>query len=125
MDIYREKILEEYRHPKNFGRLQKPDASFEANNSVCGDKIGVEIKKGKAENGERKIEDIKFWGEGCAIAISAASMLTEKVKGMGVEEVKRLGYEDIKKMLGIKLSPVRAKCALLPLEVLQKVVSLL
>jgi len=130
MDIYREKILDHYKNPRNFGKLEKPDASYQMSNPLCGDVLGMEIKGRKMENaclrrqGKWKVEEIKFWGEGCAISQASASMLTEKVKGMTIEEIKRLRYEDIKEMLGIELSPARIKCALLPLEVLQKAISL-
>ncbi|MBI4999561.1 iron-sulfur cluster assembly scaffold protein [Candidatus Gottesmanbacteria bacterium] len=124
MDIYRENILDHYKNPRNFGRLDKPDVSYEAGNPLCGDVIGMEIKKRQMADGRWQMVDIKFWGEGCAISQASASMLTEKVKGMALEDIKILRYEDIKKMLGIELSPVRMKCALLPLEVLQKAIAL-
>ncbi len=120
MDIYREQILEHYKNPRNFGHLEKPEAAFETGNPLCGDRIGMEIRiKSKV------VEDIRFWGEGCAISLASASMLTEKIKGQSLEEIKNLNKDDILKMLGIELSPVRLKCALLPLEVLQKTISLL
>lgn len=125
MDIYRENILDHYRNPRNFGRLEDPDATFEMGNPLCGDVIGMEIKVPKLEARSWKLEDIRFWGEGCAISQASASMLTEKVKGIRIEEIKKLSYEDIKEMLGIELSSARIKCALLPLEVLQKAISLL
>ena len=124
MDIYQEQILDHYRNRRNFGHLEKPSASLEMANSLCGDSIGIDIKTTKLESGNWKLETIKFWGDGCAISQATASMLTEKVKGMTVEKIKILKYEDIKKMLGIQLSPARMKCALLPLEVLQKVIKL-
>lgn len=124
MDIYQEQILDHYRNRRNFGHLDKPSASLELTNSLCGDSLGMEIKF-KIQNSKFKvIEDIRFWGEGCAISQATASMLTEKVKGKTFLEIEKLKYEDLKKMLGIELSPARMKCALLPLEVLQKVIKL-
>ena len=67
-----------------------------------------------------KIHDIKFNGQGCAISMASASMLTEKVKGVKVEEVKKMEYKDIEEMLGISLSSARKKCAYLAYEVLKK-----
>lgn len=119
MDIYRENILDHYKNPRNFGRLKNPAASYEAGNPLCGDVIGMEIKVRS-----KIIDDIKFWGEGCAISQASASILTEKVKGKNLEEIKKIGKEGVLKMLGIQLSPVRLKCALLPLEVLQKAITL-
>lgn len=124
MDIYRENILDHYKNPRNFGRLEKPGASYEAGNPLCGDVIGMEIKT-IIHHPSSVIQDIRFWGEGCAISQASASMLTEKVKGKNLEEIKKIGKEEILKMLGIELSPVRLNCALLPLEVLQKTIALL
>ncbi len=120
MDIYREKILAHYKNPQNFGRIKNPDASLEEGNPLCGDKIGMEV-----QIEDKKIKEIAFWGEGCAISQASASLLTEKVKGQSLEETKKLTKDDILNLLGIELSPARLKCALLPLEVLQKVVGLI
>lgn len=116
MDIYRELILDHYKHPRNFGHLDHVDASSEAYNATCGDKIRIEIKL------KDDIEDVRFSGEGCAISQASASMLTEKAKGMRVVDVGKLSFNDIQEMLGTTLTPSRVKCALLPLEVLQKAV---
>jgi nitrogen fixation NifU-like protein len=124
MDIYRENILDHYKNPRNFGRLEKPDASYEEGNPLCGDVIRMEIKGRKMEDGRWKMEEVKFWGEGCAISQASASMLTERVKGESFEKIKDLTKDDVVSMLGIELSPIRIKCALLPLEVLQKAIAL-
>ena len=73
-----------------------------------------------AKNKMRPIEDIRFSGVGCAISIASASLLTEKAAGMEQGEVMKLGVEDILTLLGTTLTPTRVKCALLPLEALQK-----
>ncbi|MEM2549324.1 MAG: iron-sulfur cluster assembly scaffold protein, partial [Nitrososphaerota archaeon] len=65
------------------------------------------------------ISDVKFKGKGCAISQASASKLTEKLIGMRIEDVKDLSRQDILDMLGIELSPVRLKCALLSLKVLK------
>ena len=114
MDLYRDIILDHYKHPRNFGHLDKPDVVMEEGNVTCGDRIVMEIKfKGT-------IEDIRFNGEGCAISQASASMLTEKVKGMNKKQMQKLSRIDIEEMLGTTLTPSRVKCATLPLEVLQK-----
>jgi nitrogen fixation NifU-like protein len=118
MDIYREIILDHYKHPRNFGHLPKPDVKIEEGNVTCGDRIIMEIK---VEEG--KIEDIRFSGEGCAISQASASMLTEKAKGMELTAVEKLDAEYVLSLLGTTLTPSRTKCALLSLEVLQKAVS--
>lgn len=119
-DFYRENILDHYKNPRNFGRMKNPDIFYEEENPFCGDKIGMEIKW-KIENGKWKIvKDVKFYGEGCAISMATASMLTGKVKGKSLQEIKKLKPKDILKLLGVNLTPTRLKCALLPLEVLDK-----
>lgn len=117
-DIYREIILDHFKNPRNFGKLENPSSSFSLYNSACGDKIEIDISLK-----EKKIADIKFRGEGCAISMASASMLTEKVMGKNIPEIKKVNTEDILKMLGITLTPTRLKCALLPLEVLQKAIT--
>lgn len=68
------------------------------------------------------MKDIRFNGEGCAISMASASMLTEKVMRMTMKKIIALNADDIIDMLGTELTPSRTKCALLPLEVLQKAV---
>lgn len=127
-DFYRENILDHYKNPRNFGKLSDSDYSAQVANPLCGDRIGMEIKF-KVQNGHppgkfKVIKEIRFYGEGCAISTAAASMLTEKAKGMEIREVQKLKTADILKLLGIELTPTRLKCALLPLEVLQKALAL-
>lgn len=121
MDLYRDNILDHYKNPRNFGHLEHPDASAEENNPLCGDKISIQIKLQTTNYQLPTISDIKFSGQGCAISMASASMLTEKAKGMKKEDVKKLNTQDILDMLGVELTPTRLKCALLSLEVLQKV----
>lgn len=120
MDIYREIILDNYKYPRNFGRIKNPTVSSGQNNPSCGDDISMDIKiKSKI------IEDIKFYGQGCAISIASASLLTENVLGKNTDEILKMDKKDILKLLGITLTPTRLKCALLPLEVLHKTISLI
>jgi nitrogen fixation NifU-like protein len=121
MDLYRDLILDHYRNPRNFGHLDKPDVAVEDHNVSCGDRMVMEIKfKVKSLKSKAAIEDIRFSGEGCAISQASASMLTEKAKTLAAEKILVLTLEDIVEMLGTTLTPSRVKCALLPLEVLQK-----
>ena len=118
-NLYSENIFYHYRNPKNYGKLNKADLSGEKRNASCGDRIIIQVKL-KAEGTEGKIvEEVKFTGEGCVILIASASMLTERAEGKTISELNKLKMEDITKMLGIKLSYMRLKCALLPLEALQ------
>ncbi|MEO9364947.1 MULTISPECIES: Fe-S cluster assembly sulfur transfer protein SufU [Candidatus Nitrosocaldus] len=112
-DIYREIILDYYRNPRNYGRLERPDVVVRDSNPLCGDEVEMHIR---FEDG--KIKDIRFNGKGCAISQASASMLTEMVMGKSLEEVKALGKQDILEALGLpNLGPARIKCALLSLKV--------
>lgn len=123
MDIYREQILDHYKHPRNFGHLEKPDVTLEEHNVSCGDRITIELK---VKNEKLKVvEDIRFSGEGCAISQASASMLTEKVMGMRVVDAQKLATKDITDMLGTELTPARVKCAVLSLEVLHNALATL
>jgi nitrogen fixation NifU-like protein len=115
-DIYRELILDYYRNPRNFGRLEKFDIDARDTNPLCGDEIEMQIRVGEGQ----KIEEIKFIGKGCAISQASASMLTELAKGKQLDWVKQVAKEDIFKMLGNPdLGPSRVKCALLGMKVLK------
>ena len=114
-EMYQEVILEHYRSPRNFGVLDSPTMRVRDSNPACGDVVEVMINLGK----DKKIEEIKFCGKGCAISQAAASMLTEFLKGKDIKVVKEETKEDVLGMLGIELSRIRLKCALLSLKVVK------
>lgn len=114
-DFYKEYILDHYRNPRNFGHLERADASWEDLNPLCGDTIRIEL----ALDDERRVQDIKFSGRGCAISQASASMLTETVKGMKLEDVAKLPQDTVLENVGIGISPTRMKCAMLGLKVLK------
>jgi nitrogen fixation NifU-like protein len=115
-DMYREVILEHYKHPHNAGTLEHPDISHEDSNPLCGDKIRIDLT---VENGI--ITDVRFQGRGCAISQASASLLTDEIKGKSLDDVRALGKDDVLDLIGIPLdkNPVRIKCALLPLKTLK------
>ena len=116
-DFYRELILDYYRNPRNFGKLDPHDIDAKDMNPLCGDEIEMQIRVSPEKD---KIEEIKFIGKGCAISQASASMLTELAKGKPLEWVKALSREDILKMLGTSdLGPARIKCAMLSVKVLK------
>jgi len=114
-DFYRDYILDHYRNPRNFGTLEKPDATAEDLNPLCGDQIRMDV----AVAADGTVSDVKFSGKGCAISQASASMLTETVKGMKLEDVARLSKETVLENVGIGISPTRMKCAMLGLRVLK------
>jgi len=113
-NLYRERILDHYRHPRNQGALEDADISCELDNPVCGDVVRLDVRLT-----DGRVSEARFSGRGCVISMASASMLTEEILGKTVEELKALREEDVFRMLGITLGPVRAKCGLLPLRVLQ------
>jgi nitrogen fixation NifU-like protein len=115
-DLYRENILDHYKNPRNHGVLESPDAHAEGMNPLCGDETAIYVRFG--EDGDT-IEDIKFSGRGCAISQAATSMLTELVKGKSANQVAVLSKDELLEEVGIPLSPVRIKCALLGLTTLR------
>ncbi|MBI3859968.1 MAG: SUF system NifU family Fe-S cluster assembly protein [Thaumarchaeota archaeon] len=115
-DIYREVVLDYYRNPRNFGKLEHFDISSHDTNPLCGDEVDIQIKVGNGKT----IEEIMFSGRGCAISQASASMLTELAKGKELEWVKQLSKQDILGMLGNpELGPSRIKCALLGMKALK------
>ena len=114
-EMYQKQIMEHFRSPKNKGKLPKAQIVHTDSNPLCSDEIefSVRLEKGRAA-------EAKFDGKGCAIAVSAASMLTERVNHLTTEEMKALTKDDAVKMVGVPLTPVRMKCATLALDVLQK-----
>jgi nitrogen fixation NifU-like protein len=114
-DLYRDEILEHYRQPHNFGTLDAPDATYEGNNPLCGDRITMMLSVDDAGN----VSDVAFSGRGCAISQASASLLTDEIKGRSVAEVETMKNQDILDLLGIEISPARLKCALLSLDTVQ------
>jgi nitrogen fixation NifU-like protein len=114
--LYREVILDHYKNPHNYGSIEDADAHAEGQNPLCGDEVSVSVKF--AADGET-IEAIAFEGRGCAISQAATSMLTDIVKGRTATEVAALPKEELLGEIGIPLTPVRLKCAILGLGVLK------
>ena len=119
MDFYREYILDHYRNPRNYGKLEHPDAHAENNNPLCGDQLAIDLQV----DGDQ-ITAVRFQGRGCAISQAAASMLSEMIEDKTVEEVVQLGKDEVLDALGIPISPARTKCAFLSLRVLHRSLAL-
>ena len=114
-DLYREQILEHYKRPRNFGRLDDYDLEFEDSNPFCGDEQHVFIKL----DGEGRVDSVSFEGKGCAISTAATSMLTDELRGRTRAELLALPKEFVLDLLGIDISATRIKCALLGLKVVK------
>ena len=112
--LYREVILDHYKNPRGHGLLEPSDAHAEGQNPLCGDEVSMSVRfEGDA------IAEVGFEGRGCAISQAATSMLTELVAGRSADEVARMPKEELLEEIGIPLTPVRLKCALLGLGVLK------
>ncbi|MFZ1023625.1 MAG: iron-sulfur cluster assembly scaffold protein [Thermoplasmata archaeon] len=109
-DMYQEIILQHYRSPRNFGRLEHADLAGEESNPLCGDRIRLELQIDGST--PPRITAVGFSGDGCAISVASSSMLTEKLKGISLDDARGLQRDDVLKLVGIPLSPVRVKCAL-------------
>jgi nitrogen fixation NifU-like protein len=112
--LYREVILDHYKNPRGHGVIDGADAEAEGQNPLCGDEVSIAV----SFEGDT-IADVKFQGRGCAISQAATSMLMDMVKGRSAEEVASMSRDELLDEVGIPLTPVRLKCALLGLGVLK------
>jgi len=115
-DMYRQQILDHYKSPRNYGELEDPTFTHVGENPMCGDTIEMDVV---LDDDEETIEAVAFRGDGCAISQASASMLSEKLQGMTVEELQDLDRDDVTDMLGVDISPMRVKCAVLAEKVAQ------
>ncbi|MGC4028141.1 MAG: SUF system NifU family Fe-S cluster assembly protein [Steroidobacteraceae bacterium] len=129
-DLYREVILDHNRHPRNFGRLDPADGHADGHNPLCGDRLAITVR-----NAGDRLQDLRFEGNGCAISMASASLMTEAVKGLSHAEVDALFARmhamltgsaapaaDLGKLAalaGVREFPVRVKCASLCWHTLQ------
>jgi len=114
--LYREVILDHYKNPRGHGVIEGADAEAEGQNPLCGDEVSIYVS---FEPGGDRIDEVKFSGRGCAISQAATSMLMEMVEGRTAAEVAALSKEELLEEIGIPLTPIRLKCALLGLGVLK------
>lgn len=111
MDMYREHLLDHYHNPRGKGLVEDFDVQAEEYNQTCGDRVIVQLQ---IQDGV--VLAMHFDGHGCAISQAAASLLTESLVGKNMSEVEALGLKDIEVLLGTSLTPMRVRCALLPLS---------
>ena len=114
-ELYREQILEHYKRPQNFGRLDEFDLEYEDSNPFCGDEQHVWIRLDDSD----RVAEVAFEGKGCAISTAATSLLTDELVGRTREELLALPKGFVLDLLGIDISATRMKCALLGLKVVK------
>ena len=130
-ELYQEIILDHGKNPRNLRKTENFNKDAKGHNPLCGDKVHIYLKL----NENKKVEDISFEGEGCAISMASASIMTDLVKGKEENDVKEIvndflemikqkdkietkllkDDEKIKLMClsGVKQYPMRVKCATL------------
>ncbi len=128
-DLYRELILDHYRRPRNHGPLREPTHHAEGVNPVCGDEVQLDVRVE-----DDTLRELGFWGQGCSISQSSASMMTERLRGATLREAEEVAGKvramlvegqtpdpslgDLEALEGVAKLPVRVKCALLAWNVL-------
>ncbi len=115
-DMYRQQILDHYKNPRNYGEMDDPTFSHVGENPSCGDTIQVDVK---LADDDETIERVTFSGDGCAISQASASMLSQRLQGMTIDELEAMDTDDVTEMLGVDISPMRIKCAVLARQVAQ------
>jgi len=102
--------MEHFRRPRNQGRLPAPDLTREGSNPLCGDRVRIElaIRDGR-------ITDARFTANACAISVAAASVLTERVRGMATAAARAITDDELCAALGDEIPAARRACAVLPL----------
>jgi nitrogen fixation NifU-like protein len=115
-NLYREVILDHYKNPRGHGVIEDADAEAEGQNPLCGDEVSIYVAFG--DDGET-IDDVRFSGRGCAISQAATSMLMEMTKGRTAQQVAVLDKDELLAEIGVPLTPVRLKCAMLGLTTLK------
>jgi len=129
--LYQKIILDHFKNPRNFGKLAGPATGAHHENPSCGDQLDLQVEIDE----QQRIDKIKFYGRGCAISQSSASMMTELVKGKTVAEVRdaiasfmhmltgegeaKIDLGDLAALAGVKQFPVRVKCATLAWKALE------
>jgi len=114
--MYREIILDHYKNPRGHGTIEHADAEADGQNPLCGDEVSITVAFG--EDGET-VDEVRFSGRGCAISQAATSMLTELAKGRTATDVATMDKDELLDQIGIPLTPVRLKCAMLGLTTLK------
>ena len=115
-NLAQEHIFDRYKNPQHAGEIEHADVRIEGANPVCGDEILITARFEE----EGKCLEIKHKTRACAICTASADLLAEHLLGKTKKEIAAVDVEEVRELLGIPLSPLRLKCALLPLEALKQ-----
>ncbi|MCD6414547.1 MAG: iron-sulfur cluster assembly scaffold protein [Candidatus Diapherotrites archaeon] len=119
--MYTDKVIEHFRNPRNYGKMENPDGFGRVGNPTCGDVMELYIKVEKDNEGNEIIKDVSFLTYGCAAAIATSSVLTGMIKGKELKGALKVKDTDIAKELG-GLPPVKMHCSLLATKALKAAV---
>ena len=119
-DMYQDHILEHYENPYNRMTLEHPTLELRDLNPLCGDEVCVQA----CLDDHGHLAQVGFDGKGCIISLAAASMLMEAVEGKSLADVKQMDRQEMLDLLGVPLTTMRVKCAMLALRTLQKAIHL-
>ena len=115
---YSDTVLEHFRHPRNVGKIEKPDGKAIEGSPACGDMVSVYIN---VDEKSKKISDIKFESYGCASNIATGSIITELAKGKTLDEAKKITWQEASEALG-GLPKIKAHCSVLAVEGLRSAI---
>jgi nitrogen fixation NifU-like protein len=119
-NLYQENILDHYENPHNRRSMEHPTLEFRDLNPLCGDEVCVQARL----DAQGHFTEVCFDGKGCVISLAAASMLMEEVEGKTLADVKKIDRQAMLDLLGIPLTAMRVKCAMLALRTLEKAIRL-
>ena len=117
-DMYQEHILDHYEDPYHRGVLAHPTLEYHDYNPLCGDEVRVQA----CLDAQGRLAEAWFEGQGCVISQASASMLMQAVEGKTLAEIKQMDRQEMLDLLGISLTPMRVKCAMLALRTLAKAI---
>ncbi len=118
LDMYQARIMDHYDHPYHRGTLDAPTLECRHHNPLCGDEVRVQAL---VDDGER-VTKAYFEGEGGVISLAAASMLMAAAEGKSLSQIQGMTRQDMLDLLGIRLTAMRVKCAMLPLRAFEKAI---
>jgi len=126
-DLYNEKVMDHFMHPRNVGTIENADGIGEVGNPTCGDimKLFIKVDTRSAKNDKKKeeeyISDIKFQTFGCGAAVATSSMVTEMMIGHTIDEAEKLTNAEVAKELG-GLPPIKMHCSNLAASALHEAI---